>query len=105
MPLPRQAITNLYAYTTATNAADVTVALRFALPGIKAANSPTRLPTNGLTVRAGFPPKLPVLPATADPAVISTNYLQTLAASWAQSTDAAGRTRRLSYDPRGSPQA
>lgn len=101
---PTQAITNLYSYSNATNAADGTASYGLRVQEIRAAYSPNAATNEWAYSSRGFPTRQTRYTATGDPAVIVTN-LYNYRGEIAQQTDAAGRMTRLGYDPLGRPQS
>ncbi|TAL05013.1 MAG: hypothetical protein EPO07_04340, partial [Verrucomicrobia bacterium] len=101
---PAQAITNLYGYATVTNAADGTVSFGLRVREIRAAYSPDATTNEWAYNSRGFPTNQIHYTSTGDPAVSVTNVYNSRGAL-VQLTDAAGRSTRLGYDPRGNLQS
>jgi RHS repeat-associated protein len=101
---PAQAITNLYAYSSVTNAADGTVSYGLRVQEIRAALSPDAATNEWAYSSRGFPVRMARYTGTADPAVVVTNFYNTRGEVVVQ-TDAAGRSTVFGYDPRGAIQS
>lgn len=101
---PAQAITNLYAYTSATNAADGTASYGLRVREIRAAYSPDATTNEWAYSSRGFATRQTRYTGTADPTVVVTNFYN-YRGELAQQTDAAGRATRLGFDPLGRPQS
>lgn len=101
---PAQAVTNLYTYASATNAADGTVAYGLRVQEIRAAYSPDATTNEWAYSSRGFPTRQVRYTGTSDPALIVTNLFN-YRGELAQQTDAAGRSTRFGFDPLGRPQS
>lgn len=99
-----QAIINLYAYATVTNAADGTVSYGLRVREIRAAGSPDAATNEWAYSSRGFPTQQTRYSGTGDPAVSVTN-LYNYRGELAQQTDTAGRMTRFGFDPLGRPQS
>ena len=99
-----QAITNLYAYADATNAADGTFARGLRVQEIRAAFSLDAATNEWVYSARGFPTRQTRYPGTGDPVVIVTNLYNTRG-ELAVRIDAAGRQTALGFDPRGNLQS
>jgi len=98
-----QAVTNLYGYVTVTNA-DGTAAYGMRSLEVRAASSPDAATNETTYSSRGFPIRLVRYTGTADPAVIVSNFFNYRGELILQ-TDAAGRSVKLGFTPRGNPES
>jgi YD repeat-containing protein len=93
-----QALTNLYTYTSVTNASDGTVSYGLRSQEIRAANSPDAATNQMVYSSRGFPTQIIRFTGGNDPAVTATNLFN-IRGELVQRTDAAGPQRPFRLRP------
>jgi RHS repeat-associated protein len=99
-----QAVTNLYTYTSVSNASDGTVSYGLRSQDIRAANSPDAATNQMVYSSRGSPTQIIRFTGDSDPTVTVTNLFNSRG-ELVQRTDAAGRSIRFGFDPRGNIQS